>query len=89
VLISRVTEQSTQLEKLAKVETDLDERIRFIENDIHVNSLFNSIHDYKEQVKHLLIFSKYGHKEYIYCIKQNGLAISGFVHFYVLYILMI
>lgn len=51
VLISRVTEQSTHLEKLSRVESELDERIRFIENNIHVNSLCNSIQDYKEQTQ--------------------------------------
>lgn len=49
--LSRVREQSAQLEKLSLFDKDLDERIRVIEKNIHVASLCNSIQDYKEQTQ--------------------------------------
>ena len=47
-----------ELKFITQREAELDERIRAIERTIHINSLCESIQDYKDQVKILPLRSK-------------------------------
>ena len=47
-----------ELKFITQREAELDERIRAIERTIHINSLCESIQDYKDQVKILQLRSK-------------------------------